>query len=694
MTLSYLGHFNRYARRARHVLVTEGVGALVRKVSRRLGTTPLLVRHRPELIRSRKQVAATPFEAFSKPAASVIIPAHNNLAFTLRCLTALQRVESRHTFEVIVVDDASSDDTALRLGAWPGLRLVSNSVRRGFVLACNVGAAVARGDYLVFLNNDTEVQSGWLDGLIDTFQLFPDAGLVGSRLIYPNGRLQEAGGIVFSDGFAWNYGHLDDPRDPKYSYLREPDYVSGASIAIRQDFFEELGGFDEAFAPGYYEDVDLAFRVRAAGRRVYYQPLSNVVHVEGVSAGADERFGTGMKRFQAINRPKFYERWRHVLVTHGERGGDLALHAERGIRRRAFVADRYMLTPDKESGSLRMANICSVLRQLGIKVTFAASNLEAPEPYVKNLQQQGIEVLYRPFVRSITRYLKLHGEELDLVLLSRADTAAQLIQAVKRYCGNARIVFDTVDLHFLREQRQAAVTGKHAVEALARWREQQEIDLIAQADTTLVVSTVEQELLSRLAPASDVRVVSNIHKIYGSRRTFAQRRNMLFIGAFAHPPNTDGVLWFCRSIFPFVLEGEPSMKLFVIGARPPSEVKALASENVRILGHIRDVEPYFDACRLSIAPLRYGAGVKGKINQSMAFGVPVVATGAAAEGMHLVHGVSALVADSPEDFAQQILRIYGDADLWQRVSLGGLAVMEAHFSFNAARRTLRALLEI
>jgi GT2 family glycosyltransferase len=693
MRLRRIRHLVRYLLRARHVLATEGSGALFRKVGRRVRSTPVRVRHRPKLSRLRKGCEPQPFAAVTTPIVSIIIPVHNKLSFTLRCLAALQQLDSRRTFEVIVVDDGSSDETGMRLGAWPGLRLVSNLVNRGFVLACNVGAAAARGKYLVFLNNDTEVQVGWLDALIDAFEVYPDAGLVGSRLLYPNGRLQEAGGIVFSDGSAWNYGHLDDPNKPEYSYLREPDYVSGASAAIRRDVFEELGGFDEAFAPGYYEDVDLAFRVRAAGHRVYYQPLSNVIHFEGISAGTDDCSGSGMKRFQAINRVKFSARWRHVLATHGERGEHLALQSERRIQRRALVADLYMLTPDKESGSLRMVNLCRILRELGFKITFAACNLEAPQPYLRNLQQQGIEVLYRPYVRSIERYLKVHGDDYDLVLLSRADTGAQLMSAARRYCCNARIVFDTVDLHFLREQRLATLAGKQAVEALAQWRKQQEIDLIAQADTTLVVSTVEQDLLARVAPDADVRVVSNIHNVYGSRRAFSDRCDMLFIGAFAHPPNTDGVLWFCHDIFPLVLRHEPDMKLFVIGANPPRQVRALASDNVRVLGHVRDVEPYFDSCRLSIAPLRYGAGVKGKINQSMAYGLPVVGTGAAVEGMYVVPGVSALVADRPRDFAREILRIYGDPDLWERLSRGGLAVMEAHFSFAAARRALSDLVK-
>lgn len=686
------GRLVRYLPRAWHVLKTEGASALVVKLRRRFATTPLRVDRKPELLRLDEPCGDLVLQTHPNPLVSIIIPVHNQWPVTARCLAMLGRYPGDTPLEVLVVDDASDDETPLRLARCENLRVITNRRNLGFVRACNRGAGEARGTHLVFLNNDTQVQPAWLDKLVSTFEEKPDAGLVGSRLIYPDGRQQEAGAIVFRDGSAWNYGHLDDPYKPQYSYVREPDYVSGAALAIRRDLFERLGGFDEHFAPGYYEDADLAFRVRAAGYRVYYQPLSRVVHFEGVSAGTDEHAGTGMKRFQAINRQKFLERWRDELASHGARGEDLERQKERRVRRGAFVVDVYMLTPDKESGSLRMVNLFAILQELGYKVTFAATNLEAPEPYVSDLQMRGVEVLCRPYVKSIDRHLKANGHIYDLVILSRADSAAKVMGAARRYCRNACIVYDTVDLHFLREMRLAELTGDKATRAVAERRRREELNFIAEADTTLVVSPVEQDLLAREAPGADVRVVSNIHRIFGNRRPFAERQDIFFIGAFAHPPNTDAVLWFCREIFPLVLSEEPTLRFSVIGADPPAQVRALASENIRILGHVPDVTPFFDGCRLSVAPLRYGAGVKGKVNQSLAYGLPVVATMQAAEGMFLVDGESVLLADEPAAFAEAVLRLYRDPALWERLSKGGLTVMEQHFSFAAARRALVDLL--
>jgi GT2 family glycosyltransferase len=683
----------RYLPRAWHVLKTEGASALLGKLRRRFATTPLRVDRKPELLRLDEPCSDLVFQTDPNPLVSIIIPVHNQWPVTARCLAMLGRYPGDIALEVLVVDDASHDETPLCLARCENLRVITNRRNLGFVRACNRGAGAALGKHLVFLNNDTQVQPGWLDKLVSTFEQKPDAGLVGSRLIYPDGRQQEAGAIIFKDGSAWNYGHLDDPYKPQYSYLREPDYVSGAALAIRRDLFERLGGFDEHFAPGYYEDADLAFRVRAAGYRVYYQPLSRVVHFEGVSAGTDEHAGTGMKRFQAINRQKFLDRWRDDLASHGARGEDLERQKERRVQRRAFIVDVYMLTPDRESGSLRMVNLFAILQELGYKVTFAATNLEAPEPYVSDLQMRGVEVLYRPYVKSIERHLKANGAIYELVILSRADSAAKVMSAARRHCLNARIVYDTVDLHFLRERRLAELTGDKATRAVAERRRREELGYIAQADTTLVVSGFERDLLALEAPGADVRVVSNIHRIFGNRRPFAERRDLFFIGAFAHPPNTDAVLWFCREIFPLVLSEEPTLRFSVIGAAPPAQVRALASDSVRILGHVADVAPFFDGCRLSVAPLRYGAGVKGKVNQSLAYGLPVVATTQAAEGMFLVDGESVLLADDPRAFAAAVLRIYRDPVLWERLSKGGLAVMERYFSFEAARLALTDLVE-
>lgn len=250
--------------------------------------------------------------------ASIIIPTYNGIAHLDSCLRALQETLP-HEFagEVIVVDDSSARTTATALGRWtrkvPWLRVLRNSRNLGFISSCNRGARAARTPTLVFLNDDTIPQRGWLTALLRTFEQHPDAGVVGGRLVYPDGRLQEAGNIIFRDGTGANFGRNDYEADaPLYAYVRRVDYCSGALLATPAELFRELGGFDRRYRPAYYEDTDYCFAVRETGRHVYYQPDSVVIHLEGATSGTDiER---GAKSHQAVNRKRFERKWRHRLV--------------------------------------------------------------------------------------------------------------------------------------------------------------------------------------------------------------------------------------------------------------------------------------------------------------------------------------------------------------------------------------------
>jgi glycosyltransferase involved in cell wall biosynthesis len=230
------------------------------------------------------------------------------------------------------------------------------------------------------------------------------------------------------------------------------------------------------------------------------------------------------------------------------------------------------------------------------------------------------------------------------------------------------------------------------MERIAQRVKRQELSLVAQADATLVVSEEERTLLAEEIPGAEVRVVSNIHRIPGSAKSFEERADLMFVGGFAHPPNRDAVLYFCREVLPRILTSLPEARLFVIGSDPPPEIRCLESDQVHILGYVPDIEPFLNNCRVSVAPLRFGAGVKGKINQSLAYGLPVVGTTIAVEGMFLKNGESVLIADDARSFADAVVKLFRDAALWNKLSTGGLAVMEEHFSFAAVQRAVGQLL--
>jgi len=324
-------------------------------------------------------------------------------------------------------------------------------------------------------------------------------------------------------------------------------------------------------------------------------------------------------------------------------------------------------------------------------VTFVPDNLADIPPYGDELRKRGIEVVYHPYTKKVRDYLIAHGSEFDAVVLSRCDFARKHIADIRLHAPQSRIIFDTVDLHFLRTIREAEITSDPEIRQRAREKEELEYDLIDQADETWVVSSVEQKLLREARPDKSIEIVPTIVDVPGSNTPFSLRRDFLFIGGFQHTPNIDAVSFFLEKIYPLVKERLGDAKFYIIGDKAPPEVVALASDNVVVTGLQRDVRPFFEGVKLSVAPLRYGAGIKGKINLSMGFGVPVVATSLAVEGMALTDHEDILTADEPEDFARAVVELYESEELWNRLSKNGLKKTKAQYSVPAARRRLSHL---
>jgi len=630
------------------------------------------------------------------PDVSVVIPVHNKWIYTAACLRSLAQSQCEASYEVIVVDDQSSDETAERLAEVEGLVWLHNDVNLGFVGSCNRGAEVAKGGFVVLLNNDTQVADGWLDALVDTFERHPDTGLAGARLIYPNGRLQEAGGIIFRDGSGWNYGKNDNADRPEYGFTREADYCSGACIMIKTSLFRDLGGFDDHYAPAYYEDTDLAFRVRSRGLKVRVQPAATIVHHEGITSGTD--ISSGAKRYQAVNREKFLERWRGELAAYPEPVTDPGDAAEirkardHSLKGRVLIIDAYTPEPDQDSGSLRLCYLMDCFIDLGYGVTFMADNRAHAGTYTTALQQAGVEVVYNPWVESLQRFFSSRGGEFDFVMVSRHYVATNYLSLVRRHCPRAKFLFDTVDLHYLREERLAELENSLALKRSAAQTRRSELAVIGAADATLVVSPVEKTVLLEAAPDARVHVISNVHEVRGSQKPWPERKDLFFVGGYQHPPNIDAAVWFTGSIWPLVREELPGVEFHLIGSKAPEQIRALDGNGVRFHGFVKSLDPWLDGCRLAVAPLRYGAGIKGKVNLSMSRGQPVVATPMAVEGMFAQAGSDVLVATTAEEFAAEVVRLYRDEDLWNRVSAAGLENVRQYFSVETARLGLQELL--
>lgn len=634
--------------------------------------------------------AAFKLPTSAAPLVSVVIPAYGKLPYTLACLRSVALHGAQVPFEVIVVDDASPDDSAAHLERIEGLRLLRNPHNLGFVGSCNAGAAAAGGQFLLFLNNDTQVSPGWLDALLRCFTERADCGIAGSRLAYPDGRLQEAGGIVFADGSCWNYGRFE-PRDaPAFGYRRQVDYVSGAALLIRSQLFRQLGGFDQRYAPGYYEDTDLAFAVRRQGLAVYYEPTSLVVHCEGISAGTDP--DNGMKRHQAPNQARFTDKWKAELAAHPPPGTALDRAIRWRSRGRVLVVDATTPDPARDSGSMRLCAILRLLDAQGWSVSFAPDDGRADPGGIATLGALGCELLGGPALGDLPAWLRDNGRELHAVMLCRHTVAGQYAAIVRRHAPQARLLFDTVDLHFLREQRAAEVTANARLRHQAQATRHSELALIAAADVSFVVSPHERALLTTLVPTAHVELLSNIHEVDERAPGYGGRRDLVFIGGCNHAPNLDAMRWIAAEILPALRSAFPDITVHLLGDMPETVRRELAQPGLSCHGRVADLTPWLDGCLVSIAPLRFGAGVKGKINMAMSHGVPVIATPIAIEGMQLREGVDVLVAQAPAGFVTAVTRLQSDPALWAQLSTNGMANVREYFSPAAAAAALQRAL--
>jgi GT2 family glycosyltransferase len=637
------------------------------------------------------------FPMIAEPVVSIVIPVYNKWIYTAACLRSLAETSCSTSFEVIVVDDQSADESAEMLDAIDGLTCIRNEENLGFGGSCNRGAREARGTYIVMLNNDTQVLDGWLDSLLDTFERFPDTGLAGARLIFPDGTLQENGGIIFNDGSGWNYGRNDDADRPEYQYTREVDYCSGACIMLKTELFNELEGFDNRYSPAYYEDTDLAFRVRARGLKVRVQPRATIVHYEGITSGTDP--GSGTKRHQAANRIKFLERWKDELAAYPDPVANpddrqaVRQARDHHLKGRILIIDAYTPEPDQDSGSLRLRYLLDCFTSLGYGVTFFAANRGHAGVYTTDMQQAAVEVIYNPWLESLHGFFRERGADFSFVMISRHYVAVNYISLLERYCPDARFIFDTVDLHYLREERLAELEDSLPLKRVATQTRRSELAVIKAADATLVVSPFEKSVLEQAAPDARVHVISNVHEVVGSRRPWSQRKDIFFVGGYQHPPNVDAAIWFVSSVWPLVRKQLPEISFHLIGSKATEQIRSLHGNGVQFHGFVKSLEPWLDQCRLAVAPLRYGAGVKGKVNISMSRGQPVVATPTAVEGMFVSSGEEVLIAEGAEEFAAGIVRLYQDEQLWNHISIAGLENVSKYFSVETARLSLQELLK-
>lgn len=644
--------------------------------------------------RALEEYSILEFTQWEQPLVSIIIPVYNQFAYTYRCLESILKNSGNIKYEIIIGDDCSTDQTQELYKVAHGIKIINNKENLRFLKNCNNAASQANGKYIFFLNNDTQVQENWVSSLLSIIENDATVGMVGSKLVYPDGYLQEAGGIVWNDGSAWNYGQKKIPADAEYNYVKEVDYISGAAILIRKSLWEEIGGFDERFAPAYYEDTDLAFEVRKHGYRVVYQPLSVVVHFEGISNGTNVK--KGIKAYQAENQNKFYEKWREVLEKeHFPNAENVFLAKDRSrFKKQILVVDHYVPNYDKDAGGKCTYMYLKTFLKMGMKVTFIGDNFAKMEPYATELNQLGIEILYgNYYCTNWQDWLKNNLKYFDYVYLQRPHISIKYMDIVKEY-SHAKVFYFAHDLHHLREYRQYQLNhNPETLKSSEHWKKI-EYELFDKADVGHVVGSYEQGIMQKAFPDKPIRNIPLYiyeDELNDIQKDFSKREDIMYVGGFGHPPNEDAVLWFAREVFPKVLKRYPAMKWHVVGSKVTKEVQALANDNILIEGFQPDDELHrlYRECRMAVVPLRYGAGVKGKVVESAYFQIPLITTSIGAEGLDCEDDPF-IIEDDADKMAEEICNLYEDFDKLRELSDRGKKFIQKNFTLEVAEDVLKA----
>lgn len=596
------------------------------------------------------------------PLVSIVIPVYNEFDYTYQCLCSILDNSGDIPYEVILADDCSTDLTKdiHKVVSHIVVSRTKKNVR--FLLNCNQAAKLAKGKYILFLNNDTKVHENWLEPLVALMESDDTIGMTGSKLVYADGTLQEAGGIIWQDGSGWNYGNGQDASLPEFNYVKEVDYISGAAIMIRRDLWEIIGGFDERYVPAYCEDSDLAFEVRKHGYRVVYQPESVVTHFEGVSNGTD--LSAGVKQYQVENSRKLCEKWKEELDKQFPNAVNVFQARERSQGKKTIlIIDHYVPHFDKDAGSRTIWQYIKLFMEKGYNVKFMGDNFYPHEPYTTALQQSGVEVLYGPwYAENYREWIINNKEYIDFAFLCRPHITEKYIDLLKDET-NIKCIYYGSDLHCMRIRREYEVSHEEALLVEAEDWKKREFAIMRKTDVNYYPSSVEIEEIQKV----DASISAKTFDIYVYDKfrnkipmDFSKRKGILFVGGFGHHPNEDAVLWFADQIYPLIRE-QCDIPFYVVGSSPTEKINKLHGDGIIVKGFVSDeeLEELYDTCKMAVIPLRYGAGVKGKVIEALYFGVPMVTTSIGIEGIPAADQIVE-IADTPELFAEKTIALYND----------------------------------
>lgn len=633
------------------------------------------------------------FPPIIDPLVTIIIPVYKGLKDLENCLRSLsQHINSEPSFEIIALDDCPSERALWAIPQSGGLLKINNEHNLGFLHNCNKGATFARGRYLCFLNSDTIVSAGWLKSMVDCLSHTSNVGIVGGMLINNDGTIQDAGWRILRNGWGHPIGNGESPNDGRFTYRREVDCVTGANLLISKSLFDSLGGFDKLYAPAFYEEFDLSFRARRLGFKTFYEPRSRVVHIGSASYGSDRR-----NELSSRNHKEFSKRFADLLELQPSTVDNLFQLLEIGTSiATILIIDFDVPQPDRHAGDITMFRYISLMVGMGFRVILCPFNGALDGPHASNLERMGVMVIKE--FQNFDSFIEDNGMLLDKVMLARPNVADKLIDKIRSY-SKAKIYYYTHDLHYLRLEKEALLTNDSKTLSESKIIKEKEFAIFNSVDVVISPSAHEADIIKSNECVSCVEVMppyffesSELKRKKNNH--FDKLSDILFVGGFPHKPNVDAAFFIVNEIMPIIWKRFPYVRLILAGYAPPVEIRSLSNENIFVTGQVPDLQPYYESARLILCPLRYGAGVKGKVIEAMRFGVPVVTTSIGAEGIDVVHKENILIAECAEEIADCAINLLDNSSLCEQISFAAFNLISDKYSIARAKNTLRSIFKI
>ncbi len=644
------------------------------------------------------------FPEVEDPEVSIILVLYNRAELTLSCLYSILRNNFK-SLEVILVDNCSRDETRTLLQRIQGCKIILNQENLHFLLACNQASQVAQGNFLLFLNNDTQLLGDSITAAIKTIKSSDDIGAVGGKMILPDGSLQEAGSIIWQDGSCLGYGRGDSPSAPQYMFQRSVDYCSGAFLLTSRQLFLELGKFDEDYQPAYYEETDYCVRLQRLGKKIIYDPNVTLLHYEFASSsntGSSEHAIALMNRNQKLLKEKHQDWFKQQYPPDIKNVLFARTHARENQKRLLLIDDR-VPHPYLGSGYTRSHKILSILVDAGYAVTLYPTDLSYLEDWTSIYADisQEVEVIRGYGLLQLETFLRERKGYYDVVMVSRPHNMEHLnyVLSQDNLLDDVKIIYDAEALYCLREFEQKRLQGEEVSASEKQTIIEQELKLAHNCDWIISVSEAEKQRFLDCG-YDHVAILGHSLNLNPTPNSFEQRQHILFVGSVyeLESPNADAILWLCEEIFPLIqAQLGQKVKLLIAGNNTVEELtqKVHKCDNyaIQMLGRVDDLTALYNQSRLFVAPTRFAAGIPHKVHEAAAHGLPVVTTSLIATQLTWKNEDELLVAESSVEFANQCVRLYNDIRLWNELRLGAMKKVKVECSPESFSRNLKSILK-